>query len=128
MAGSPNFSATPTRGSAQLSSTPDTSYTAPSHTVTIFTAGANGGIVNEIDLVGAGTTVAGVVNIFYYDTSSYWLIDSFVVPVVTPSTTIAPYRASRTYANLILAGNHTIVATSWAANQLITASAFGGSF
>jgi hypothetical protein len=96
--------------------------------VTIFTAGGNGGKVEEIDLVGAGVTVAGVVAIFYYDTSSYWLIDNFVVPVVTPSTTIAPFRISRTYANLILAATHTLVATSWASNQLITASAFGGSF
>lgn len=128
MATAPAYAATPNNTSNQLSATADTSYTAPANTVVIFTAGASGSVLQEIDLVGTGTTVAGVVNIFKKVSSSYFMLDSFVVTVVTPSTTVAPFRASHTYPNVILKSGDSIVATSWAANQLIAATGFGGDF
>jgi hypothetical protein len=128
LATAPAFAATPNNGSAQLGATADTSYTAPAQTVTLFTAGASGSQVNEIDMVGTGTTVAGVVNVFRKNGSNYFMLDSFIVTVVTPSTTVSAFRASHTYSNLILKSGDSIVASSWAANQLICASAYGGDF
>jgi hypothetical protein len=126
MAAAPAFAATPNNASAQISATADTSYTSPANTVTIFTAGASGSVVNEIDMTATGTTVAGVINVFRKNGANYYILDSFVVPVVTPSTTTAPYRASRTYPNLVLKSGDTLVASSWASSQLVCASAFGG--
>lgn len=128
MAVAPAFAATPNNGANQLSATADTSYTSPTHAVTIFTAGASGSKVEEIDMVGTGTTVAGVINVFRVNGSNFYMLDSFVVPVVTPSTTVAPYRSTHTYASLILKSGDSIQASSWAASQLVCASAFGGDF
>jgi hypothetical protein len=128
MATTPAFAATPNNASAQISSTADTSYTNPANAVTLFTAGSSGSKVEEIRMVGTGTTVAGVVNVFRKNGSSYYMFDSFVITVVTPSTTQDPFRASKTYANLILKSGDSIVASSWAANQLVCGSGFGGDY
>ena len=96
--------------------------------MTIFTAGASGSKVEEIDLVGTGVTVAGVVNLFRKNGGNYYLLDSFLVTVVTPSTTVAPFRISRAYNSLVLKSGDSLVASSWAASQLICMSAFGGDF
>jgi hypothetical protein len=92
MATSPQFAATPNIGSNPLSATADSSYTAPTHTVTIVTAGANGTKIEEIDFIGIGTTVAGVVGLYLYDGSTYHFFDSIAVTAVTPSTTQIPFR------------------------------------
>lgn len=128
MAASPAFAATPNNGSAQISATADTSYTAPANTVTLLTAGASGSRVDEIDMVATGITVAGVINVFRKNGSNYYMLDSFIVPIVTPSTTTSAYRQVHTYQNLLLKSGDSIVASSWAASQLICASAFGGDF
>lgn len=128
MATTPAFAATPNNGSAQIASTADTSYTSPAQAVTLFTAGSSGSQVTEIRMVGTGTTVAGVINVFRKNGSNFFMLDSFVVPVVTPSTTIAVYQAVHTFQNLILKNGDSIVASSWASNQLVCGSAYGGDF
>jgi hypothetical protein len=128
MAAAPAFAATPNNGSAAISATADTSYTSPANAVTIFTAGSSGSVVNSIEMVGNGTTVAGVINVFRKNGSNYYMIDAFVVPIVTPSTTVSVYSSRHTYPNLILKSGDSIVASSWASSQLMTASAYGGDF
>lgn len=128
MAATPGFAATPLNGSVLLSATADASYLTPTHSVLVVTAGSSGAKIDEIRLVGTGTTVTGLINIFAYDSSTYWLIDSVVVPVVTPSTTVAPWVWSKAYPNLILLSNSwSIKVSTTATNQLVCASAFGAS-
>jgi hypothetical protein len=127
MASTPGFASTILNGSQVLSATADASSTAPTHTVTLVTAGASGSKIDEIRLVGTGTTVTGLINIFAFDGSTYWIIDSVVVPVVTPSTTVANWVWSKSYPNLILASGWSLRVTGTATNQLVCASAFGAS-
>lgn len=130
MAAAPAFAATPNRGYALISATLDTSLTAPTHGVTIFTAGASGSKVDQITVQGVGTTVLAVCNIFAYDAVTYALIDQFLITAVTPSTTALAYEAIHTYENLILKANETLVATQEVAgNQsLLMLCSEGGDF
>lgn len=126
MATSPQFAATPNIGSNVLGATADTSYTAPTHTVTIITAGASGTKIEEIDLAGTGTTVAGVVQFYLFDGTTYHAWFSVQVTAVTPSTTQAPFFQQFTFANLELKTGWSLVATSFVASQLINVIGFGG--
>ncbi len=108
MAASPAFAATPNVGAAMAPATLDTSLTTPSNTATAFTAGSSGSKVEEITVQGVLTTVAGVVNVFLHRGSTYYLIDQFLITVVTSSTTAVAYRQTRTYENLQLISGDTL--------------------
>jgi hypothetical protein len=131
MAAAPAFAATPVTWTGLVPGTLDTSLTAPTNVTTLGTAGASGSKIEEIVCQGVGTTAAGVVNIFLYDGSTYHLYDQFLVPAVTSSTTAVAWRATRAYANLVLASN------SWSLRctvtvagdvSLVKVTATGGSF
>lgn len=130
MASAPVFAATPNVGSGLVPATADTSLTAPTNTTTVFTAGASGAKVEEIVCQGVGTTVAGVVNVFRHDGSTYHLIDQFLITAVTSSTTAVAYRSSHTYDNLILKATETVrVTVTIAGDQsLLKVTVFGGDF
>lgn len=129
MSASPAFASTPALGSASLGGF-DTSLTAPSTASTIVTGGSSGTKINEIVVQGTGTTVAGIVNIFVHDGSSYSLIDQILVSAVTSSTTAVAFRAIRQYPNLVLPSNswtlratHTVTGND---TNKLRVSAFGG--
>lgn len=126
MATQPNFTSTAHVGSIVLSSTAETSYTAPTHAVAVFVAGGSGSKVYEIDYVGTGTTLAGIVQLYLFDGAAYHAFDSFVISAVTPSTTQAPFRQAVPYPNLILPSGWTLYAASFVASQLINVVALGG--
>lgn len=105
MASAPSFSATPKLGSGLIPATLDTSLTAPTNVTTILTGGASGTQIFEIVFEGVLTTVAGVVNVFLYDGSTYHLYDQVLVAAVTSSTTAVAFRTTRQYTNLILPAN-----------------------
>lgn len=75
-----------------------------------------------------GTTAAGVVNLFAFDGATYHLIDQFLVPAVTSSTTALAWQASRNYTNLVLKTGWTLRFTVTVAGlqSMIKGSAFGG--
>jgi hypothetical protein len=104
MATAPAFAATPKLGSIAAAGF-DTSLTAPSTTATVLTAGASGTKIEEIVVQGTGTTVAGILNIFAYDGSTYHLIDQVLISATTSSTTAVAFRALRQYTNLVLPAN-----------------------
>lgn len=125
----PLFTLTPNTGTpVVVSATADSSYSAPSHAVKVFAAGANGSLVNEIDLFGTGTTVAGVVQFYLYDGTNYHPIDSVLVTVVTPSTTQIPFSFKLFPENMALPTGWSLYATSFVASQLIAVQAYGGDF
>lgn len=132
MASSPAFAATPKWGSALVSATADTSYTAPSNSVVILTSGASGSKVEEIVFQGHGTSLAGMINLFVYDGTTYRIIDQVKFLGVTGSTTASSERFVRQYSNLILPATggttYTLKASSMIASNPIMVTAFYADF
>lgn len=128
MATSPQFAGTVLAGAAAVSATADTSYTAPTHAVSIVAAGASGSKIDEIRFQAIGTTIAGTITVFLYDGTNYHLWDCVYVPAVTASTTAPPWQVVKTYANLVLPSGWTLYASSTVASQLVSVAASGGSF
>lgn len=128
----PNFaSAVALVGTGTANATADTSYTAPTNftTLTWSTAiGASGAKVSEIDLIGTGTTLNGVINIFLFDGSVFHVVDSITVPIVTASTTAGVFVFKKTYSYLFIPATWAMRFTSTVASQLIEVNAFGGNF
>ena len=134
MATSPQFAGTINRGVAALSATADVAVatsgsfitpTAASFT-TLFTAGATGSKIEEVVVEGTGTTIAGLVRLYVYNGTNYILFDTYIVGAVIPSTTLANFRLSTTYANLELKSGDTLVVSSTVASQLANVTALGG--
>lgn len=97
-----NYASTPKVGSATLAGF-DASFTAPSTTSTIVTAGTSGSKIEEVVVQGLATLVAAVLNLWVHDGTNYSLIDQFLLTVSpTASTTAVAYRAVRQYSNLWL--------------------------
>lgn len=131
MASSPAFAATAVVGAGTVPATADTSLTAPTNVTTVVTGASTGTKIEELAFVGLGTTVAGIVNVFLYDGSTYHLYDEILVSAVTASTTVPAWRTTRQYSNLFLAS------TSWSLRvtntvagnvSLVKVLAFGGSY
>ncbi len=102
MATDPIFTGTVATAAALLT-TADLSLTAPSVAATVLTANAtNGSKIEAITIAGVGTTVAGAVNIFTHDGTTYHLFDTILVTAVTPSATVAPFFLTRPYVNFWL--------------------------
>ena len=115
MATAPAYAATVHNASA-LIGTAETNLQVPTQAISVFVAGASGSKVEEIVVEASMTslvasTVAGLVYVFVYDGSTYHLFDTIAVTVVTASTTVAPYRQSKVYNNLVLKSGWTIYAS-----------------
>src|ERR1700691_5753793 len=106
MATSPAYAATVDNGAALLGAV-ETNLQVPPPTSIIVTAGANGTKIEEIVVQASNTslvasTSAGLVYLFLYDGSTYHLFDTIAVTAVTASATVAPFRLSKVYNNLVL--------------------------
>jgi hypothetical protein len=126
MAAAPNFAAT-VRVSAANIATADTSRTSPTNVGTVFTAGASGSRIDEINIVSTGTTTAGVVRLWVYTGSTYYLLQEVMVTAVTPSTTQAVFSSTSTYNNFMLPSGHSLRATT-NNSESFNIIAFGGDF
>jgi hypothetical protein len=128
----PNFTGTPNVSGGQIPATANVA--APSGTptasspVTVFTAGASGSRVEEIDFIATGTTLAGLIQIFVFDGAAYHFFDSVLVSAITPGTTTDYWKQKNTYANLELKSGQTVVCASTVASQLVSVECFGGDF
>ncbi len=95
MATDPIFATTPNLGTPAILGDVETSLTVPTLASVIFTAGANGSLLYELDANAVTTainpvTVAGLIYIFLYDGATYHLWDTMVVPAATGSATVPP--------------------------------------
>lgn len=133
MASTAQYAATPKIGAATLT-TADTSLTAPTTVGTIVTAGASGTRIDYIDIQGVATTVAGIVNLFVFDGTTYSLWTQVPVVAVTSSTTATAWNAtlsSNVNSNLmplILPTGWSLRATTTVAQTGIRVVGFGGDF
>ena len=133
MATSAQYAATPKIGSALLT-TADTSLTAPSTVGTVFTAGSSGSRIDYIDIQGVATTVAGLVNLFIFDGTNYFLYVQVPIIAITSSTTAAAFNAtlsSNGNANILpinLPTGYSLRATTSVAQTGIRVTASGGDY
>lgn len=125
MASSPAYAATPNNGAALLTSL-ESSYTAPTTTQTLLTAGASGTRLNRIVAKGVATTVAGKVLLFLYDGTTYHLFDELDITAVTLSTTVDAFRIERAYQDLVLKTGWSLRAALSVAQTGVKVMAFGG--
>jgi hypothetical protein len=83
----PIFVQSPAYGCAQIS-TANTNRDGSGTIGTVLTAGANGTLVDHIDVCATGTTTAGMVRIYIHDGSNARLWREITVAAITPSTTV----------------------------------------
>ena len=127
------YASTPRVGSALLT-TADTSLTAPSTVGTVLSAGASGTRIDYIEVMGVATTIAGLINLFIYDGSTYFLWQQIPVQAVTSSTTAPAFVAvisSNSNANvmpLTLPTGYSLRATTTTAQTGVRVTAYGGDF
>jgi hypothetical protein len=114
MASAPAYAATPRLLAGLVPATADTSFTAPAHVTSLGAAGANGTKITEIDVIPVGTVVAGIVNIFAYDGTTYHLLPggSVAIAAATVSTTAPPVTTTLTFDSLVLPSSSWSIAIS----------------
>jgi hypothetical protein len=133
MSTSAQYASTPKFGSANLT-TADTSLTAPTTVGTIVTAGASGTRIDYIDIQGVATSVAGLINLFVYDGTTYFLWTQVPVIAITSSTTAPAFAANLSSNNnsnimpLLLPTGYSLRATASVAQTGIRVNACGGDF
>ena len=133
MATNAQYAATPKIGSALLT-TADTSLTAPTTVGTVFTAGSSGSRIDYIEVQGVATTVAGLVNIFIFDGTNYFLYIQVPIQAITSSTTVPAFTtllSSNGNANLLpinLPTGYSLRATTSVAQTGIRVTAQGGDY
>lgn len=134
MALDPQFASIPKVG-AGIPAGAETSLTVPTLAATVLTAGASGTKIEEVVVEAVTTsltptTVAGLVYLFVYDGATYHLYDVIPVTAVTASATVAPFRANRTYANLVLPSGYSLRASQSIAGNasLLKVTAHGADF
>ena len=133
MSTSAQYASTPKFGSATLT-TADTSLTAPTTVGTIVTAGASGTRIDYIDIQGVATTVAGLINLFVYDGTTYVLWQQVPVIAITSSTTAPAFAttlSSNSHANIMpltLPTGYSLRAAASVAQTGVRVTAYGGDF
>jgi hypothetical protein len=60
---------------------------------TIFSAGAQGSLIELVRVVATGTTTAGVVRLYIYDGANASLYEEILVTAITPSTSTSVFEA-----------------------------------
>lgn len=133
MSTSAQYAATPKFGSALLT-TADTSLTAPTTVGTVVSAGASGTRIDYIDIQGVATTVAGLINLFVYDGTTYVLWAQVPVMPVTSSTSAPAFVAtlsSNGNSNIMpltLPTGYSLRATASITQTGVRVTAYGGDF
>ena len=118
MATAPAYAATPVVWAGLVPATADTSFTAPSNVTTLGSAGANGTKITQVDVVPVATVVAGLVNVFAYDGTTYHLVESVTITAATVSTTAAPVKQVFTYDNWVLPSGWSLRVTNTVAGNV----------
>jgi len=126
MSTTPQFASVVETGVVSIG-TAETSRTAPTNVGTLVTAAANGTRIDEINIVATGTTTSGVVRIFVYNGTNYFLLREVLVSAITPSTTVAVFSSTLVFSNLVIPTGYSIRVTTNNA-ETFHVTAFGGDF
>lgn len=102
MATTPAFATTP-RVAAVNIATANTNRDGTGTIGTLITGVAAGTRITEIVVKAVGVTTAGMVRVFLYDGTTYYLFDEIsVAAVASPGASTQTTRVSTTYTNLVL--------------------------
>ena len=129
MATAPAYAATPVAWPGLVPGTADTSNTVPTHVTSLGSAGANGTKITQIDIIPTATVVAGIVNVFAYDGTTYHLHEPVTIAAATVSTTAAPVKQSFYYDNLVLPNGWSLAVSNTVSSNvsIIEVNAYGAS-
>lgn len=134
MATAPAYAATPHAASALITGT-ETDLAVPTAAVSVFVGGTNGSKIEEIVVESYYTTLvsstsAGLVYLWLYNGTTYFVWDVLTVTAVTASTTTPGFRLSKPYNNLFVMNGWTLYAgQSVAANAAhLLVTAMGGDY
>ena len=113
-----------------------TTFKTPVNAVTVFTAGANGSRIDQVNVAGLGATVASQLRLFIYDGTNYRFLKDVAISAITPSTTTSAFNSSLcTQYNpelfpILLPTGHSLRATLSTAqtNDGVMITAIGGDF
>lgn len=83
-----NFAATPRMGVGQLT-VANPNRDGSGTVVTIFTAGANGSLIDKVTAKAIATTTTGMIRLFVHDGTNFRLAYEMTVDAITPSATVA---------------------------------------
>lgn len=119
MASAPAFAATPRIAAASVSTT-NTGRDGTGTVATVFTAGASGSQIREVDFKATGNTNAASIVLFLYDGTTYYALTEVAVTAITASATTASYSSTVLFSNLFLP-------SSWSLRASITAAPATGS-
>lgn len=119
MASAPAFAATPKIGAVTVS-TANTNRDGTGTIATVFTAGSSGSKIEEVVMKATADPADSTVVLYLYDGSTYYAFDEWDIGnPAAGSATVASYRESRVYENLILP-------SGWSLRASITASLTAG--
>lgn len=93
MANVPSYVAIPNLGCATIA-TANALRDGTGTMATVFTAGANGSMVNRLNITARSTTTAGMIRFFIHNGTSAYLWKEVAVSAVTPSATVASFNGS----------------------------------
>ncbi len=99
MSSTPVFTGTP-KAQVKLVSAANTNRDGSGTVVDLWTAGASGSRIENVAIRARGTTTAGVIRLYIYDGSTYFLIREYLVTAITPSTTVKVFEASENFSLL----------------------------
>lgn len=131
MSGTPAFASTPNNAAGSIGATGNTNRDGTGTITTIFTAGASGSKIDEIVVKADGRPADCTIVFYLHDGSNYHVWEEWDIGApAAPSGTVASYRESRTYENLILKTGWTLRAsiTAVPTSGLVQVHAFGGDF
>lgn len=87
MSTSPGYASTPRNSSVSIA-TANTNRDGTGTVGTVFTAGSSGSRIDQIQICPAGAVTAGMVRLFIYNGSAYFLYKELPIIAVTPSGTV----------------------------------------
>jgi hypothetical protein len=80
--------------------------------ITVLTAGASGTRIDDIYMVGTGTTTAGVIRLFVFDGTNTRLLSETLVTAITPSTTLPVWNNVLLNQGIVLKTGYALRATT----------------
>lgn len=95
------YASVPATAMAQISAA-NTNRDGTGTIVDVLTGGTNGTRVDDVSIVAAGTTTAGVVRLFINDGTTSQLWREILVTAITPSATVAVWSSFLTNLALVL--------------------------
>ena len=133
MTATPIYAQTPIFTAIAISATANTSRATsvgvPTSGVLISpNTNTNGIRVDQINVFGQGTTLAGQIIIWKYDGTNAYPVTEITVSVVVPTTTSVGFYTSLIPVNFVLQAGDKLYATSQVASQLVAVGINGGAF